>query len=299
MKILVAGGTGSIGRHLCRALAAEGHTLSVLSRTPGQVAARCGPGATAIASLDDIPASAEFDAVVNLSGERVIGPRWTAARKTILRDSRVALTERLLACVERLERRPRTLINASAVGYYGDGGDRLLDESDEGTGGGFGRELCVAWEAAAQRGAELGLRVCVVRIAPVLMAEAGILPSMVPSFRLGLGARLGDGRQGAPWIHIEDLTAIFRFLLAREDLSGAFNATGPEIVDNRAFTAALAKRLHRPAVLVAPAFALRLALGEMSELLLCGQKLAPKRLLESGFSFRYATLEQALAEIFP
>jgi uncharacterized protein (TIGR01777 family) len=299
MNILVTGGTGAIGQRLCRALAAQGHALAVLSRAPGQVAERCGAGVAAFASLEDIPASAHFDAIVNLAGERVIGPRWTAARKKILWDSRVALTERLLACLARLERRPKVLLNASAVGYYGDGGDRLLDESCEGACGGFGRELCVAWEEAAQRAAALGLRVCIVRIAPVLMAEAGLLQSMAPAFRLGLGARLGDGRQGAPWIHLQDLLAIFEFLLEREDLSGAFNGAAPELVDNRAFTNALARRLHRPAFLFAPAFLLRLAMGEMSELLLCDQKVAPKRLLEAGFTFRYATLEQALADIFP
>jgi uncharacterized protein (TIGR01777 family) len=299
MKILITGGTGAIGRRLCPVLSAKGHALTVLSRQPERVAALCGAEVSAIASLEALKSSPAFDAVVNLAGEVVIGPRWTPARKKILWDSRVTLTEHLLQAMGGLDALPKIWINASATGVYGDGGMQALDESSPGGGGGFGRELCLAWEQAAVKATALGARLCILRIAPVLMPDAGMLKSMLPSFRLGLGARLGDGGQWMPWVHHADLLAMLEFLLEREDLSGVFNAAAPQAVTNREFTAALAKQVHRPAFLSVPAPLLRLAMGEMAELLLCGQKAAPKRLLEAGFNFRYPELAPALAEVCP
>lgn len=296
MDILITGGTGAIGRVLCQELAKNGHSLTVLSRKPEKVHAICGEGTTPLASLADLPDSAHFDAVVNLAGEVVIGPYWTEKRKKLLWDSRVTLTGQLVDFIKRAESKPAVLINASAVGYYGDGGDRVIDEDSPGSGG-FGHLLCDAWEKAAKQAEQDGVRVCVTRFGLVLMPHGGMLKSMLPSFRLGLGARIGDGRQWMPWVHCRDVVAIIAFLLDRKELSGTFNATSPNPVTNAEFTACLAKHLHRPAFLFVPAFLLKLLLGEMGELLTAGQKATPKRLLEAGFQFRHADLDSALAEI--
>jgi uncharacterized protein (TIGR01777 family) len=296
MDILITGGTGAIGRVLCRALTEKGHHLTVLSRKPTTVQAICGAGVAAIASLKELPATARFDAVLNLAGEPVIGPYWTEKRKQQLWDSRVTLTHQLVEYIERAEFKPAVLINTSAVGYYGDGGDKIIDEAAEGSGG-FAHKLCAGWEQAAQRAGAFGVRVCVVRFGLVLMPHGGMLKSMLPSFKLGLGVRLGDGRQWMPWIHCRDLVAMLEFLLDNPELSGVFNGVSPNPVTNREFTAELGKHLHRPACLFVPAFMLRLAAGEMGGLLLEGQRAVPKRLLEAGFQFRYGKLDSALTEI--
>jgi len=296
MDILLTGGTGAIGRVLCRALIEQGHSLTVLSRKPESVRSICGAGVTAIAALADLPASARFDAVVNLAGEPVIGPYWTAKRKQRLWDSRVTLTGQLVDFIGRAEHKPAVLINTSAVGYYGDGGDKILDEEAPGAGG-FAHKLCAGWEQAANRASQFGVRVCIVRFGLVLMRQGGLLKSMLPSFRLGLGAGLGDGKQWMPWIHCHDLVAMLEWLLNKPELDGVFNGVSPNPVTQREFTAALARHLHRPAFLSAPAFALKLALGEMGGLLLEGQRAVPKRMQETGFQFRYATLDAALTEI--
>lgn len=296
MDILITGGTGSIGRELCRALKEQGHNLTVLSRKPETVDSICGKDIAAIASLSELPDSAHFDSIVNLAGEVVIGPYWTEKRKKLLWDSRVALTEQLVDFIERAESKPSVLISASAVGYYGDGGDNLIDEDSPGAGG-FGHQLCDSWEQAARRAEQFGVRVCVVRIGLVLVPHGGMLKSMLPSFKLGLGARLGDGKQWMPWIHCRDLLAIFEFLLKTPTLSGVFNGVSPNPVTNGEFTACLARHLRRPAFLFVPASFLKGLLGEMGSLLIQGQKAVPKRMLEAGFSFQHETLDSALTEI--
>lgn len=296
MDILITGGTGSIGRVLCRSLVEKGDRLTVLSRKPEKVKAICGEGIAAIASLVDLPASARFDAVVNLAGEPVIGPYWTERRKKLLWDSRITLTGQLVDFINRAETKPTVLISTSAVGYYGDGGDTIINEESVGSGG-FAHALCDGWEKAAMRAADRGVRVCVVRFGLVLMPHGGMLKSMLPSFRLGLGARIGDGRQWMPWVHCHDLVSMLQWLLDRPALSGVFNVVSPNPVSNAEFTANLAKHLKRPAFLFVPAFLLKLAMGEMGGLLLEGQRAMPKRILEAGFQFQYETLDSALDEI--
>jgi uncharacterized protein (TIGR01777 family) len=296
MNLLITGGTGSIGRVLCRALTAKGHGLTVLSRRSGQVKAICGEGVAAISALAELPASARFDAVVNLAGEAVIGPYWTENRKKTLWDSRVTVTEQLVDFIGRAEFKPAVLLNISAVGYYGNGGDTLIDEDSAGTGG-FAHTLCADWEKAAAEVGRFGVRLCIVRCGLVLMPHGGMLKSMLPSFRLGLGARIGDGRQWMPWIHCQDVVAMLEFLLDRPELSGVFNGVSPNPVTNREFTARLAKQVNRPAFLCVPAFLLKLMMGEMGQLLLEGQRALPKRLQQAGFEFRYPNLGSALAEI--
>jgi len=296
MDILIAGGTGSIGRVLCRSLLGKGHRLTVLSRKPGTVKTICGENVAAIAPLADLPSSVHFDAVVNLAGEPVIGPYWTETRKQRLWGSRVTLTGQLVDFMARAEITPAVLVSASAVGYYGDGGDTIISERSGGTGG-FAHELCDGWEKAAMRAEGLGVRVCVVRFGLVLMPHGGMLKSMLPSFRLGLGAKLGDGKQWMPWIHCCDLVSMLESLLDNPSLSGVFNGVSPNPVTNAEFTACLARHLHRPAFLSMPGFVLKLAMGEMGGLLLEGQRAMPQRFLESGFQFQYGSLDSALDEI--
>jgi len=296
MDILITGGTGSIGRVLCWALLEKGHRLTVLSRKPERVKTICGESVTAIDSLEGLPSSAHFDAVVNLAGEPIIGSYWTEKRKKVLWASRVGLTEQLVGFIGRAETKPAVLISASAVGYYGDGGDSILDEDSLGTGG-FAHALCDAWEKAALPAADLGVRVCVVRFGLVLMRHGGMLKSMLPSFRLGLGARIGDGSQWMPWIHCQDLVSMLQWLIARPTLVGVFNGVAPHPATNREFTASLAKHLKRPAFLVVPSALLKGLMGEMGSLLLEGQRVAPLRIQESGFQFQHETLDAALTEI--
>ena len=296
MEILITGGTGSIGRVLCQVLNEKGHALTVLSRKPGKVKALCGETVTALASLADLPSSAQFDAIINLAGEPVIGPYWTENRKKALWDSRVTVTEQLVDFIGRAEVKPKVLINTSAVGYYGNGGDTLIDENAPGSDG-FAHALCAAWEKAASKACEHGVSVCIVRFGLVLMAHGGMLKSMLPSFRLGLGARIGDGQQWMPWIHCRDLVSMLEFLLDNPQLSGVYNGVSPNPVTNREFTQSLAKHLHRPAFLFVPSALLKVLLGEMGGLLLEGQRAIPKRFQEAGFQFHYPSLDAALTEI--
>lgn len=296
MDILITGGTGTIGRALCAALLNQGHRLTILSRRPEKVQKLCGATVKAIPSLNDLSPSLNFDAVINLAGEPVIGPLWTKARRQKLLDSRVGITEQLISFLDRAQSKPKVLISASAVGWYGNGGDKLIDEISPGSGG-FAHQLCEGWEQSARKAEAYGIRVCIVRIGLVLSDTGGLLVSMLPSFRLGLGAKLGNGQQWMPWVDYRDLIAIFLWLMEHDDLHGVFNGVAPNPVMNSQFTRALAKQLKRPAWLVTPGFLLKVILGEMGGLLLEGQKAEPKRILESGFQFQHEHLESSLAEL--
>lgn len=297
MKILITGGTGLIGRALCRALRERGCDITVLSRAPATVAGKCGATVNALASLDGwLPG--DFDAVVNLAGASIADRRWTAARKKILWDSRVELTEKLTAKIAAadVDARPRVLISASAVGFYGDCGAHEVDESAP-PGDDFGARMCAAWEAAARAAGDADVRVCTMRTGIVLSRDGGMLARMLSAFRLGLGARIGDGRQYLSWIHIADHIDMLCKLLFDDAHHGAYNLCAPAPVCNAEFTARLAAALHRPAVLRAPAVVINAALGEASVLLLGGQRATPARLLDAGCRFQYATLDDALAAL--
>lgn len=296
MRILLTGGTGLIGRALCRHWAAQGHELLVWSRRPGEVAALCS-GARGVGRLAELDGEAPLDAVVNLAGAPIADRPWTAARRRLLWHSRVTLTRQLVDWLASRPVRPRVLLSGSAVGWYGDGGERRLNEDSAAGREDFGSELCFAWEEAAQKAEELGIRVVLVRTAPVLAREGGMLGRLLPPFRLGLGGRLGSGRQWMPWIHLEDEVGLIDFLLQHEECRGPYNACAPNPVRNAEFTSILARALHRPALLPAPACVLRLVLGEMAVLLLGGQHLQPQRSLEAGYQFRFPDLETALADL--
>lgn len=296
MRILLTGGTGLIGRALCRLWAAQGHQLVVWSRSPDKVAGLCS-GARGIGSLDELDVGEALDAVVNLAGAPIADRPWTTKRRQLLWDSRIELTRQLVDWLASRPLKPRVLVSGSAVGWYGDGGERRLDEDSPAGSEDFASELCFAWEEAALRAEELGIRVVLVRTAPVLAAKGGMLARLLPPFRLGLGGRMGSGRQWMPWIHIEDEVGLIDFLLQHEECRGPYNACAPNAVRNAEFARTLGRVLHRPALLPAPACVLRLAFGEMSDLLLGGQHLQPQRTLDAGYQFRFPDLEAALADL--
>ena len=296
MHILITGGTGLIGRRLCRALLAEGHELTVFSRNPASVSAKCGAQVHAWASLAEWHPALSFDAVINLAGEPIIDKRWTAQRKQVLWDSRVTLTEELVRRIAAAERKPSVLLSGSAVGYYGNGGDLMLDETSA-VGEGYAAELCKAWEEAARVAESIGVRVCLLRTAPVLSNDGGMLARMLPPFKLGLGARLGDGKQWMSWVHIEDYAAMVLRLLRDEQTHGPYNMAAPNPVTNAEFTATLAAALHRPAFFAAPVPLLKLAMGESASLLLEGQRVLPKKMEAVHYRFTFPTLAEALRDL--
>jgi len=296
MHIFITGGTGLIGRHLCKALLAEGHELTVLSRNPASVPVKCGAGVHALASLAQWQPGQTFDAVINLAGEPIIDKSWTAKRKQMLWDSRVTLTEELVRRIAAANHRPAVLLSGSAVGYYGDRGDVMLDEAAE-AGENFAAQLCKAWEDAARVAESVGVRVCLLRTAPVLSNDGGLLGRMLPPFRLGLGARLGNGKQWMSWIHMQDYVAMVLRLLHDPHAAGPYNMAAPHPVTNAEFTATLAAALHRPALFVAPALLLKLGMGERASLLLEGQRVLPGKMEAAQYRFAFTNLADALRDL--
>ena len=296
MHILLTGGTGLIGRQLCRHWLEQGHRLTVWSRSPDKVAKICGASVRGIARLEDL-GEEPLDAIVNLAGAPIADRPWTHRRKALLWSSRIKLTETLLTWLETRKQKPAVLISGSAIGWYGDGGERELTEESPPVSEDFASHLCIAWEETAQRAQALGIRVVLVRTGLVLAAEGGFLSRLLLPFKLCLGGPLGNGRQWMPWIHINDQIALIDFLLHREQASGPYNACAPKPVRNREFAQTLGKVLHRPAFMPMPTLALKVGLGEMSLLLLGGQKAMPVRLLEAGFTFQFTDLRAALDDL--
>lgn len=296
MRIFITGGTGLIGRQLCKALLAGGCELTVLSRNPASVPVKCGVGVNAMASLAEWQPDQVFDAVINLAGEPIVDARWTARRKQILRESRITLTEELVRRIAAAKRKPAVLLSGSAVGYYGNRGDVALNEAMD-AGDDFPAQLCKAWEDAARVVESAGVRVCLLRTGLVLSREGGLLGKMLLPFKLCLGARLGDGKQWMSWVHIDDYVAMVLRLLRDEQTSGPYNMTAPQPVTNAEFTATLAAVLHRPALFAAPALLLKLAMGERACLLLGGQKVLPERMELARFRFSYTNLADALHNV--
>jgi uncharacterized protein len=293
-RILVTGASGFIGRHLCAALVRQGAHVIVLKHR-----SRVAAGVTGMPVVDDLsklPADSRIDAIVNLAGARIVGRLWTARRRDLLLRSRLDTTDALVKLVQRLAIKPAVLVSASAVGFYGVRGAEPLDEQAIGQAV-FQSHLCQRWEQAASRVAEYGVRVTTLRLGVVLGRDGGALPPQVFVARLGLGAVLGLGTQGAPWIHIEDAVRLISFALENAGLAGPVNAVSPGHVTQREFQRELARALHRPQWLRVPAAPLRMLLGEMSQLLVDGQHVVPAKALAAGFEFRYPKLDQALGAL--
>ena len=292
MNILLTGGTGLIGRALCRRLLEQGHSLSVWSRRPAEVPSLCGAQVRGIAELSQLDGE-YFDAVINLAGAPVADRPWTAKRKAELWSSRVSLTDQLVQWLGAQQRRPQVLVSGSAVGWYGDGGSVELTEQSPAHAE-YTHTLCDAWEAAAKRVNAYGVRLCIMRTGLVIAAEGGFLARMKPPFKLGLGGPIGNGEQYMPWVHLSDVVALIVWMLQSPDCRGVYNASAPHPVRNREFTRELGKALGRPAVLPLPGFVLKLILGDMSRLLLTGQRALPAKAQAEGFRFQHEHLESAL-----
>jgi uncharacterized protein (TIGR01777 family) len=278
MKVVITGGSGFIGRAIAERLRASGHSITAVSlRTP--------PGPEVFAGCE---------VVVHLAGEPV-AQRWTAAAKERIINSRVQGTRALVAALR--QQPPAVLVSASAIGYYGSRGDEILTE-DSPPGSDFLGQVAVAWEQEARTAEAFGVRVVTPRIGVVLGRGGGALPKMALPFRLGVGGRLGDGKQWTSWIHLDDLIALVEFSIVTGALRGAVNAVAPNPVTNATFTQELAASLHRPAIFPVPAIALKLLLGEMSQVVLASQRVIPQAALRAGFQFRFADVGAALRQIF-
>ena len=296
MKILISGASGFIGTALTELFRAEGHTVAHLVR-PGRNALPPDVRWDPDAATADIAAMSDAEAVINLSGAGVADQRWTEERKRELRASRVATTRVLVEVLDKLPQKPRVFMCASAVGYYGNRGDEVMNEwSSYGTD--FLGLVCRDWEAEASRAELVGVRTVMLRLGVILSQRGGALPKMLVPFKLGVGGRLGNGQQWIPWVGLQDVLDVARTALADQRYRGPVNVVSPSPVRNEEFTRVLAHVLHRPAIFPAPAFALKLALGEMAEpLLLASTRVKPSRLLQMGYSFRQPDLERALQEI--
>jgi uncharacterized protein len=296
MNILLTGSSGLVGRALADRLGRESHRVIRLVRQ-SQAASkdrRCWEPA---AGRLEPSAVQDVDVVIHLAGENIAAGRWTSAQKARIRDSRVVATRLLCETMARSDTRPKLLISASAIGWYGDRGEEDLDEQSA-PGAGFLADVCRHWEAATQPAVDAGVRTVNLRIGMVLSAAGGALAKMLPLFRLGLGGCLGSGRQYMSWITLEDLSRAAMFLLERPEIAGPVNATSPNPVTNREFTKALGQVLRRPTLLPAPAFALRMAMGEMADaLLLASARVLPRRLQAGGFAFEYPDLSGALRSL--
>lgn len=292
MRVAVTGSSGLIGTALVRALRSDGHDVRRLVRREPQGAdeARWDPTAGTVApgALDDV------DAVVHLAGVGVGDRRWSEGHKRAVLDSRVEGTTTIASAVAQHSDLIRVLVSASAVGWYGDRGDDVLDESEP-AGGGFLAEVVQRWEAATAPAVDAGVRVVMTRSGIVLSPDGGALGKVLPLFKLGLGGRLGSGHQWMPWIAIADEVSAMRFLLTHEDVAGPVNLAAPDPVRNSDYTAAVGRAVHRPAIAPVPAIALRAALGGFAdEGVLVSQRAVPRRLLDAGFSFAYTDLDEAL-----
>jgi uncharacterized protein len=296
MRILITGSSGLIGSALIPFLTGQGHQVVRLVRravAPGEDVAVWDPAAGKL----ETSALERTDAVVNLAGESINALRWSEERKERMRSSRVHGTRLLSESLARLSVLPRMLVSASAVGFYGSRGDEVLTEENP-AGSDFLSQVCREWEAATEPARQKGIRVVNLRIGMVLSAKGGALPAMLPAFKAGVGGKLGDGRQFVSWIAIDDLTRAISHAIATGSLSGPVNAVSPNPVRNVEMTKALGRVLRRPTFISMPAFAVRLIFGEMADaLLLSSQRVEPRRLLASGFSFQFPDFETSLRHL--
>ncbi len=305
MNILITGGTGFIGGALSRELKNSGHNVIVTTRRPSDSKERLTWNPPVLIPSDMI---SKMDAVINLAGESIASGRWTKKRKELIMSSRINVTRSLVESMKQIPLNPpllkgdrgglpRVLISASAIGYYGAHGDEYVTE-DARPASDFLAEVCKAWEAEALKAQELGIRVVLVRIGGVLESDGGALPPMTIPFKFFLGGPIGNGRQWFSWVHRDDVVGIMKYALENESVSGPINATAPNPVTNKEFSASLGKAIGRPSWLAVPGFVVKLTLGELGNILLTGQRVLPVKALKAGYQFKYSDVDDALRAIF-
>ena len=299
MKILITGGSGFIGTSLIKELHAAGHEVIITTRQEASNVRAEHAVPLQWTPPDLIPSDiiSTIDAVINLAGEPIAPKRWSEERKKRILSSRIDTTRALVESIELSYKKPKVLISASAIGYYGPRNDEFVNEDAEPSSD-YLAGVCLKWEAEAQKAEALGLRVVRVRIGGVLGKGGGLLAQMEGPFNAFAGGPLGSGKQWFSWIHLDDLVGIFKYALENDAVSGPVNGTAPNPVTNRQFSKALGRALHRPAVVTVPAFAVKLALGELGGLLLTGQRVMPEKALEAGYKFKYTNIDEALKDIF-
>lgn len=301
MRVFITGGTGLVGSRLVARLRERQDHPVVLSRNRSSATTRIGPDVEIVEgdptiSGDWAAVVGSCDAVVNLAGENVMARRWNEAFKARIRDSRVKGTQNVVAAIARAEKRPRVLVNASAIGYYGPHGDEELTEAAQ-PGKDFLASACVDWEAAARAVHATGVRLVIARIGVVLDTAGGALTKLLTPFKLGVGGPVGNGRQWMAWVHLDDVVGIILHAIDHDHVAGVVNVVAPQPVTNREFSKSLGRALGRPAIFPIPVFALRIRFGQVAEVIAAGQRVLPKQTQESGYSFRFANIDAALADL--
>ncbi len=299
MKILITGGTGFIGTSLTKELRDAGHEVIITTRQEASNVRAEHATPLQWTPPDLIPSDiiSTIDAVIILAGEPIAPKRWSEDRKKRILSSRIDTTRALVESIEQSDKKPKVLISASAIGYYGPRNDEFVNE-DVAPSSDYLAGVCIKWESEAQKAEALGLRVVRVRIGGVLGRGGGLLAQMIGPFKNFAGGPLGSGKQWFSWIHLDDLVGIFKYALENDSVSGPVNGTAPNPIMNREFSRALGRALNRPAIVHVPAFAVKLALGELAGLLLTGQRVVPEKALEAGYKFKYEKINEALKDIF-
>lgn len=297
MKITLTGGTGFIGSHLTNLLEQRGHDLIILTRNPEKYAGRTNPKRSYRSLKDDMTNSvSESDAIINMAGENMIARRWTQNMKKRLMNSRVETTRQLVQAIEKADNRPGVMISASAAGFYGSKGDKMLTEKEP-PGDDFGAEICTRWEAESRKAEKFGVRVVNPRFGIALERDGGALSKMLIPFYLCVGGSLGSGRQYFPWVHMRDLCQSIIFALQEDKIDGAFNVSSPNPVTMDEFVKTLGKVMNRPSFLRVPKFALKLVFGEGALATLASIRMQPEVLVKNGFKFEYPELGDALRSV--
>ncbi len=295
MKILVVGGSGFIGKALCPQLLKNGDQVSVLTRTLKERP----EWAASINFITELKSDDEhYDIIINLAGESLSKKRWDDKIKKNIYESRIQTTQKIINFIEESKLKPKLLISGSAIGFYGNHEDKIFTEETIPADNGFTHRLCEDWEKTAEQALKYGVRVCLLRTGIVLGKNGGVLKEMIPAFKFGLGAKIGNGKQWMSWVHMDDVVAAIIFLMNNDTLTGPFNLTAPEVINNQTFSSELAAALHRPCFLTMPKLVVELLFGEMGKtLLLNGQKVMPSKLLNSGYQFKFPNISVALETI--